>query len=102
MPCTLNDIRQQDKLGAVIDERFNGGGSAADYIIIDVLGRDFDGSFNNMAGERIPFTNPRAGIWDPKVLIINEQAGSGGDLMPWTFKHRKFGTLVGKRVMPMP
>ena len=27
---------QQDKLGAVIDERFNSGGSAADYII-DVL-----------------------------------------------------------------
>ena len=87
---------QQDKLGAIIDERFNGGGSAADYII-DVLQRDFDGYFNNVAGDRMPFTSPAAGIWGPKVMIINEQAGSGGDLMPWMFHHRKLGTLVGKR-----
>ncbi len=30
-------------------------------------------------------------------MIINEMAGSGGDLMPYMFKHRKIGTLVGKR-----
>jgi tricorn protease len=87
---------QQDKLGAVIDERYNGGGSAADYII-DALQRDFDGYFNNVAGDRYPFTSPSAGIWGPKVMIINEMAGSGGDLMPWMFHHRKIGTLVGKR-----
>jgi tricorn protease len=87
---------QQDKLGAVIDERFNGGGSAADYII-DVLQRQFDGYFNNVAGERMPFTSPAAGIWGPKVMIINEVAGSGGDLMPWMFHARNLGTLVGKR-----
>jgi len=87
---------QQDKQGAIIDERFNGGGSAADYII-DVLQRDFDGYFNNVAGERSPFTSPSAGIWGPKVMIINEMAGSGGDLMPYMFKRRKIGLLVGKR-----
>jgi tricorn protease len=87
---------QQDKKGAIIDERFNGGGSAADYII-DVLQRDFDGYFNNVAGDRYPFTSPSAGIWGPKVMIINEMAGSGGDLMPWMFKYRKIGLLVGKR-----
>jgi tricorn protease len=87
---------QQDKQGAVIDERYNGGGSAADYII-DVLQRDFDGYFNNVAGDRRPFTSPSAGIWGPKVMIINEMAGSGGDLMPWMFRYRKIGPLVGKR-----
>ena len=87
---------QQDKKGAVIDERFNGGGSAADYII-DGLQRDFDGYFNNVAGDRMPFTSPAAGIWGPKVMIINEMAGSGGDLMPYMFKRRKIGPLVGKR-----
>ena len=87
---------QQDKEGAVIDERYNGGGSAADYII-DVLQRDFDGYFNNVAGDRYPFTSPSAGIWGPKVMIINEMAGSGGDLMPWMFHYRKIGLLVGKR-----
>jgi len=87
---------QQDKKGVVVDERFNGGGSAADYII-DILQRDFDGYFNNVAGERYPFTSPSAGIWGPKVMIINEMAGSGGDLMPYMFKRRKIGTLIGKR-----
>ena len=87
---------QQDRKGVVVDERFNGGGSAADYII-DVLQRDFDGYFNNVAGDRVPFTSPSAGIWGPKVMIINEMAGSGGDLMPYMFKRRKIGPLVGKR-----
>jgi tricorn protease len=87
---------QQDKKGAVIDERFNGGGSAADYII-DILQRDFDGYFNNVAGDRYPFTSPSAGIWGPKVMIINEMAGSGGDLMPYMFRRRKIGPLIGKR-----
>jgi len=87
---------QQDKSGAIIDERFNGGGSAADYIV-DLLERRFDGYFNNVAGDRYPFTSPSAGIWGPKVMIINEMAGSGGDLMPYMFKLRKIGPLVGKR-----
>jgi tricorn protease len=87
---------QQDKKGAIIDERFNGGGSAADYII-DVLQRDFDGYFNNVAGDRMPFTSPSAGIWGPKVMIVNEMAGSGGDLMPYMFRRRKIGPLVGTR-----
>ena len=87
---------QQHKQGAVLDERWNGGGSAADYII-EVLQRDFDGYFNNREGDKKPFTNPMAGIWGPKVMIVNEMAGSGGDLMPYMFKRRKIGPLVGKR-----
>ena len=87
---------QQDKPGAIIDERFNGGGSAADYIV-DAMERKLDGYFNNVAGERYPFTSPEAGIWGPKIMITNEMAGSGGDLMPWMFHHRKVGILVGKR-----
>ncbi|MES2176407.1 MAG: PDZ domain-containing protein [Gemmatimonadota bacterium] len=87
---------QQDRQGAVVDERYNGGGSAADYIV-DLLGRDFDGYFNNPVGDRRPYTSPANGIWGPKVMIVNEMAGSGGDLMPYMFNKRKIGTLVGKR-----
>jgi tricorn protease len=87
---------QQDRAGVVVDERFNGGGSAADYMI-EVMARTFDGYFNNVAGERVPFTSPAAGIWGPKVMIINEMAGSGGDYLPYMFRARKLGTLVGKR-----
>jgi tricorn protease len=30
-------------------------------------------------------------------MIINEMAGSGGDLMPYMFRRRKIGPLVGTR-----
>jgi tricorn protease len=30
-------------------------------------------------------------------MIINEQAGSGGDYMPYIFRQAKLGPLVGKR-----
>jgi len=87
---------QQDKKGAVIDERFNQGGSIADYII-DLLSRDLIGYFNNPVGKHQPFTAPNAAIWGPKVMIINEMAGSGGDMMPYMFKFKKIGPLVGTR-----
>ncbi|MHC4429470.1 MAG: PDZ domain-containing protein, partial [Planctomycetota bacterium] len=87
---------QQDKEGAVIDERFNGGGSAADYMI-DLMARPIMGYFNNPVGEKKPFSNPNAGIWGPKVMIINDAAGSGGDLLPYMFRLRGIGPLVGTR-----
>lgn len=87
---------QQDRKGAVIDERNNGGGSAADYII-DILDRELMGYFNSRAGDRRPFTQPMAGLWGPKVMIINERAGSGGDLMPYLFRFRDVGPLIGTR-----
>lgn len=85
---------QKDKKGAVIDERFNQGGSIADYIV-DLLARDLQGYFNNPIGTKQAFTAPNAGIFGPKVMIINEMAGSGGDMMPYMFKFRKVGPLVG-------
>ncbi len=87
---------QQDKQGAIIDERNNGGGSAADYMI-DVMSRKLQGYFNNrVEGHRVS-TTPMAGIWGPKVMIINENAGSGGDLLPYMFRKMKLGPLVGTR-----
>lgn len=87
---------QQDRKGAIIDERNNGGGSAADYMI-DIMNRQLFGFFNSAANDRRPWTTPMAGIWGPKVMIINERAGSGGDLLPYMFKAAKIGPLVGTR-----
>ncbi|MEM1271199.1 MAG: PDZ domain-containing protein [Bacteroidota bacterium] len=87
---------QQDRQGVVIDERYNGGGSAADYMV-DIMAREPHGYFNNPVGERRPWTSPGAGIWGPKVMIINEMAGSGGDLLPYMFRRMELGTLVGTR-----
>jgi tricorn protease len=87
---------QQDKNGALLDERFNGGGFVADYII-DIVGRKLHGYFNNPVGKREPWTEPFAGIWGPKVMIINEFAGSGGDILPYMFRQQELGPLVGTR-----
>jgi len=87
---------QQDREGAVIDERYNGGGSAADYIV-DLMARPLMGFFNNPVEDRTPFRLPGAGIWGPKVMIINDAAGSGGDLLPYMFRFRGIGPLVGTR-----
>lgn len=87
---------QQDKKGVVLDERNNGGGSAADYMI-DVMSRTLLGYFNSKANENRPWTTPMAGIWGPKVMIINERAGSGGDLLPYMFKEKDLGPLIGTR-----
>jgi tricorn protease len=65
--------------------------------MIEVMRRRLDGYFNNVAGERVPFTSPEAGIWGPKVMVINEMAGSGGDYLPYMFRSFGIGTLVGKR-----
>ncbi|WP_093368220.1 S41 family peptidase [Psychroflexus sediminis] len=87
---------QQDKKGVVLDERNNGGGSAADYMI-DILTREPMGYFNSKVGDHRPWTTPIAGIWGPKVMIINERAGSGGDLLPYMFRKKEIGPLVGTR-----
>ena len=87
---------QQDKRGVVVDERFNGGGSAADYMI-DIMTRKLFGYFNNPVGERRLFTTPQAGIWGPKVMLVNEMAGSGGDLLPFMFKQAQVGPVIGTR-----
>ena len=87
---------QQDKQGAVIDERYNGGGSIADYIV-DLLSRKLLGYFNNPVGNKQPWKAPNAGIWGPKVMIVNDAAGSGGDMLPYMFRLKEIGPLVGTR-----
>jgi tricorn protease len=85
---------QQDRKGAILDERFNGGGLVADYII-DIVGRRLRGYFSNPVGDRTPWTEPMSGIWGPKVMLINEFAGSGGDMLPFMFRQQALGPLVG-------
>nr|MBC7613632.1 PD40 domain-containing protein [Pseudopedobacter sp.] len=85
---------QQDKLGAVIDERFNGGGNLDDYMV-DLMNRSLRAAITNEAPNGKPFKLP-AGILGPKALLINEMAGSGGDYFPWAFRQQKVGPLIGE------
>jgi tricorn protease len=84
---------QQDKLGAVIDERFNGGGNLDDYMV-DLMSRSLRAAITNESPNGKHFKLP-AGILGPKVLLINEMAGSGGDYFPWAFRQQKVGQLIG-------
>src|ERR1044072_2017352 len=85
---------QLHKQGAIIDERFNGGGQAADYII-DYLRKPLNSYWAVRDGE--DFRQPFGTLPGPKVMIINEYAGSGGDYMPWMFHRYNIGPLIGKR-----
>jgi tricorn protease len=84
---------QQDKEGAIIDERFNGGGLLDDYMV-DLMTRKLRAGLTNEVPDGKPMKLP-AGILGPKVLLINELAGSGGDFFPWVFRQQKVGPLIG-------
>ncbi len=84
---------QNSRQGAVIDERFNGGGWIADYIV-DWLNRPLLMAAMTREGKDnyIPWV-----IFGPKVMLINQYAGSGGDALPWMFKQLGIGPLIGTR-----
>jgi tricorn protease len=85
---------QAGKEGAVVDERFNSGGTMTDYILT-YLQRRLLNYRTTRDGEDT--TWPVSLIAGPKALIINEYAGSGGDAMPFHFRELGIGPLIGKR-----
>jgi len=85
---------QVGKEAAIIDERFNEGGQLADYII-DHLKRPLTSKVVTREGH--DWSSPSEAIYGPKVMIINEMAGSGGDALPWYFRKAGIGPLIGKR-----
>ena len=86
---------QTDKQGAVLDERFNGGGSLADYVTQTFSKEHLANIFYRHGDMTVPV--PAGAIFGPKAMIINEMAGSGGDAMPWFFRKSNTGKLFGKR-----
>ncbi len=84
---------QANKKAIIVDERYNGGGSLADYYI-DILMRPYQSHWNMRYTN--DFKSPSASIQGPKVMIIDENAGSGGDMLPYMFRKFGVGTMVGK------
>jgi tricorn protease len=85
---------QLDKQALVLDERYNEGGLVADYVV-DVLKRfPLSGAIER---DGKPIHDPVGAIFGPKVMLINQNSGSGGDAMPWYFKKAGIGKLVGTR-----
>jgi tricorn protease len=85
---------QVGKDAVIVDERFNGGGMLATDII-EYLQRKLLSLVATRDGE--DEVQPQGAIFGPKVMLINEFAGSGGDAMPWYFRAAGIGPLIGKR-----
>jgi tricorn protease len=85
---------QVGKEAAIIDDRFNHGGKLATDII-EYLKRSVMSFATSRDGA--DWVQPQGAIYGPKVMIINEFAGSGGDAMPWYFRRAGIGKLIGNR-----
>lgn len=85
---------QSDKQGLIVDERFNGGGMIPTFFI-EKLSRTYTSMFRQRNGGDIGF--PPQTLDMPKAMLVNEYAGSGGDLFPYLFKKAGLGPLIGNR-----
>jgi tricorn protease len=82
------------KKALIVDERYNAGGMIPDFYT------------NKLKKRLLNFISPRNGkdmpwppntMFGPKVLLVNEFAGSGGDCFPWYFQQEKIGPVIGMR-----
>lgn len=85
---------QSNKEALIVDERFNGGGMIPTFFIEKLI-RETKTMFRQRNGGDIGF--PPQSVEGPKAMLINEYAGSGGDLFPWFFRQAKLGPLIGTR-----
>jgi tricorn protease len=85
---------QLDKQAVIIDERFNRGGFAPDYMV-NVLRKPVLNYWFTREGHS--FATPMGANPGPKILITNAHAGSGGDALAWYFHDEKIGRIVGTR-----
>jgi tricorn protease len=85
---------QADRTGMIVDDRFNHGGFVNDWMVRE-MEKPLDFMSRTRHGQDIKM--PMAAVFGPKVMLINEMAGSGGDIFPFLFRQDKVGPLVGKR-----
>ncbi len=85
---------QLDREAVIIDERSNGGGQAANYIV-EVLSRRHLSNWVYRDG--LISSTPMGALHGPKIMLIDQDAGSGGDWLPYAFRELEIGTLMGTR-----
>jgi len=76
----------------VIDERYNGGGWTPGKMV-DKLAQKSTYYWYRRGFDLIK--SPVFAMDGPMVMLINSDAGSGGDMFPYLFRQRKLGKLIG-------
>ncbi|MBM4131007.1 hypothetical protein FJ250_08255 [bacterium] len=82
------------KEGLIIDERFNGGGFIPDFVM-DVLRRKLVNLWKPRYGQ--DWRTPGTAFAGHLAMVSNGYAGSGGDALPYYFKHYELGPVIGTR-----
>ena len=85
---------QLDREAVIIDERSNGGGQAANYIVEVLARRQLS---NWVYRDGLMATTPMGALHGPKLMMIDQDAGSGGDWLPYAFRELDIGPLLGTR-----
>jgi tricorn protease len=86
---------QFDKEALLIDDRANGGGNISRMVIVrltrTLLGVDF--SRTRLTAEAYPDSV----FLGPKLVLIDGNSASDGDIFPWMFRSAGLGPLLGER-----
>jgi tricorn protease len=85
---------QIDKVGMIIDERFNSGGQIPDRFV-ELLNRPALAYWDVRYGKSWQW--PPVAHFGPQVMLINGWSGSGGDAFPDYFRKAGLGPLIGTR-----
>lgn len=81
------------KEATIIDERYNGGGFIPTFFV-EYLQRKVNSVVAPRHGPLEPMPNT---LSQPMAMLIDQHAGSGGDMFPYLFKRAGLGPLIGKR-----
>jgi tricorn protease len=85
---------QVNKDALIIDDRYNGGGFIPDRMI-ELLDRPVLNYWARRGTK--PTATPNYAHVGPKVMLVNGYSSSGGDALPYYFRKRGLGTIIGTR-----
>jgi tricorn protease len=85
---------QLDKEGMVVDVRWNGGGYVSQLILTRFQRRILSWDYDRYGGRD---TYPYRALNGPFVVLINEHAGSDGDVFPAAVQLAGIAPIIGKR-----